>query len=51
MTRPCRRITLHLSQIFLTLGWTFIELPSEFTSGKLELADDMDGLRVGYLCR
>ena len=24
MTRPCRRITLHLSQIFLTLGLTFI---------------------------
>ena len=26
MTRPFRRITLHLSQIFLTLGLTFIEL-------------------------
>ena len=24
MTRPLRRITLHLSQILLTLGWTFI---------------------------
>src|SRR4051795_9560723 len=23
MTRPCRRITLHLSQIFFTYGWTF----------------------------
>src|SRR4051794_4155937 len=23
ITRPCRRITLHLSQIFLTLGLTF----------------------------
>jgi hypothetical protein len=23
MTRPCRRITLHLSQIGLTLGFTF----------------------------
>src|SRR6478609_8428875 len=28
MTRPLRRITLHLSQIFLTLGWTFICLVS-----------------------
>src|SRR5450631_2061066 len=26
MTRPWRRITLHLSQIFLTLGLTFIGL-------------------------
>ncbi len=23
MTRPCRRITLHLSQMGLTLGFTF----------------------------
>jgi hypothetical protein len=23
MTRPCRRITLHLSQMRLTLGFTF----------------------------
>jgi hypothetical protein len=38
MTRPCRRITLHLSQIFFTLGWTFIELLSELTSGKREQA-------------
>src|SRR3954447_4084003 len=29
MTRPLRRITLHLSQIFLTLGLTFIELSME----------------------
>src|SRR5882724_3655441 len=28
MTRPCRRITLHLSQIFLTLGWTFTSVAS-----------------------
>jgi hypothetical protein len=27
MTRPWRRITLHLSQIFLTLGFTFMALP------------------------
>src|SRR6476620_1772707 len=26
MTRPWRRITLHLSQIFFTLGLTFMEL-------------------------
>jgi hypothetical protein len=26
MTRPWRRITLHLSQIFLTLGLTFMLL-------------------------
>jgi hypothetical protein len=26
ITTECRRITLHLSQIFLTLGWTFIAL-------------------------
>jgi hypothetical protein len=38
ITRPCRRITLHLSQILLTLGWTFIELLSELTSGKREQA-------------
>ena len=28
LTRPCRRITLHLSQIFLTLGLTFIACSS-----------------------
>src|SRR5690606_3631007 len=27
MTRPCRRITLQLSQIFLTLGCTFMLVP------------------------
>src|SRR6476661_8948191 len=33
MTRPLRRITLHLSQIFLTLGWTFICLVSSAELG------------------
>src|SRR5699024_1339948 len=28
MTRPCRRITLHFSQIFLTLGCTFTSVES-----------------------
>ncbi len=28
MTRPCRRITLHLSQIGLTLGFTFTAVRS-----------------------
>src|SRR4029453_4455614 len=27
-TRPCRRITLHFSQILLTLGRTFMTIPS-----------------------
>jgi hypothetical protein len=27
MTRPCRRMTRHLLQIFLTLGLTFTVLP------------------------
>ena len=27
MTRPCRRITLHLSHIGLTLGLTFTAVP------------------------
>ena len=38
ITRPCRRITLHLSQILLTLGWTFIELPYELPPGKRQPA-------------
>ena len=35
MTRPWRRITLHLSQIFLTLGLTFMRTwrPSCFSFG------------------
>jgi hypothetical protein len=41
-----------LSQILLTLGWTFIELLSELTSGKHDHARRCGvGLRVGYLCR
>ena len=38
MTRPCRRITLHLSQIFLTLGLTFTGL--SFWSSSLVAVDD-----------
>src|SRR6478735_1192043 len=34
MTRLWRRITLHLSQIFLTLGWTFICLFSLVPTGR-----------------
>jgi hypothetical protein len=40
-----------LSHIFLTLGWTFIELLSGLNVGKREQADDVDGLRSGHLCR
>jgi hypothetical protein len=32
MTRPCRRITLHLSQMGLTLGFTFTALSILFLS-------------------
>ena len=32
MTRPCRRITLHLSQIGLTLGFTFTAVKILFFS-------------------
>src|SRR5690606_27276469 len=41
MTRPWRRITLHLSQIFFTLGLTFIEklsLRYELNVGDVELS-------------
>src|SRR5690606_5479058 len=40
MTRPCRRITLHLSQIFLTLGLTFIVLVRPSDGGLLVPVDD-----------
>jgi hypothetical protein len=32
MTRPCRRITLHLSQMGLTLGFTFTASSILFSS-------------------
>jgi hypothetical protein len=32
MTRPCRRITLHLSQMGLTLGFTFTACSILFSS-------------------
>src|SRR4051812_25202600 len=39
MTRPWRRITLHLSQIFLTLGWTFTSV-ALWVSSSLVAVDD-----------
>src|SRR3990170_822431 len=49
MTRPCRRITLHLSQIFLTLGLTFMGMFS--ASGReigwsLVAVDDASAVEV-----
>jgi hypothetical protein len=35
MTRPCRRITLHLSQMGLTLGFTFTAYSILFSSSYL----------------
>jgi hypothetical protein len=35
MTRPCRRITLHLSQMGLTLGLTFTAYSILFLSSYL----------------
>src|ERR687898_583088 len=40
MTRPWRRITLHLSQIFLTLGLTFTTRPFQWCGGLLVAVDD-----------
>src|ERR1700737_5296411 len=38
MTRPCRRITLHLSQIGLTLGFTFTAVSILFFSNSMALS-------------
>ena len=35
MTRPLRRITLHLSQIFFTLGLTFMSCPPSGGTSKI----------------
>src|SRR5947209_2457605 len=37
MTRPCRRITLHLSQIFFTDGWTFTGDAAHSSDATLDL--------------
>ena len=45
MTRPCRRMTRHLLQIFLTLGLTFtVCLTSHLPARKREPAEDGHGL-------
>src|SRR3954447_24387988 len=42
MTRPCRRITRHLLQIFLTLGLTFTVLPFEVGGRRSERMTESD---------
>src|SRR3954464_7795697 len=46
MTRPWRRITLHLSQIGLTLGLTFIRQPFLFGCWLLVPVDDASTSQV-----
>ncbi len=46
MTRPCRRITLHLSQIGLTLGFTFTAVRSFGVSGATDGAVRGAGFRL-----
>jgi hypothetical protein len=41
MTRPWRRITLHLSHIFFTLGLTFTADPLLFAHAAAGRADDL----------
>jgi hypothetical protein len=47
MTRPCLRITLHLSQIFLTLGLTFIDVFQTCRTAARTAC--LGGVAVGYL--
>ena len=46
ITRPCRRMTLHLSQIRLTLGWTFMELTPGSAPRRTRLARILVGIEV-----
>ncbi|VBA35168.1 hypothetical protein LAUMK136_00964 [Mycobacterium attenuatum] len=49
MTRPCRRITLHLSQIGLTLGFTFTAVSVLFSGALFSMPGSQ--CRRGYLYR
>ncbi|GFP50212.1 hypothetical protein LAUMK7_01310 [Mycobacterium kansasii] len=54
MTRPCRRITLHLSQIGLTLGFTFTAVSVLFSGALFSMpGSQCRGLNAGagYLYR